>query len=159
MRAIAFALTLGFAGTALADGSVPHSLETWDNAARLGLPLWLKAWLGFLAISFLASLFFVRDRPAARAVAIGFAVSHVLVIGIEASEVTRLTTGLVSLTHAIGWTPALFVMLREPGRTEPMTHYGWWSRQMLFVLVAALIFDYRDAGMYLYYQLTGHPAL
>ncbi len=159
MRALALALALGLAGSALAEGPVPHSLETWDNAARLGLPIWLKGWLGFLAITFLGSLLFVRRQRAARIVAVGFAVSHVLVIGIEALEITRLTTGLVSLTHAIGWTPALFVMVRELGRTEAMTRYGWWCRQMLFVLVVALSFDYRDATMYLYYQLTGHAAL
>ena len=49
MRALALALALGLAGSALAEGHVPHSLETWDNAARLGLPIWLKGWLGFLA--------------------------------------------------------------------------------------------------------------
>lgn len=159
MRALALVFALGLAGTALADATVPHSLETWDNAARTSMPIWLTAWLGFLLLSFLASLFFVRHHPAARVVAIGFAVSHVLVIGIEASEVTRLTKGLVSLTHTIGWTPALFVMLRELGRTETMTRYGWWCRQILFVLVVALVFDYRDAAMYLYYQFTGHSAL
>ena len=43
--------------------NLPHALEIWDNAARLALPIWLKAWLGLLAVTFLSSAFFVRhDR-------------------------------------------------------------------------------------------------
>jgi len=159
MRLASFALVALAAGSAAAEAPVPHALETWDNAARTSLPIWLMAWLGFLVLTFLASLFFVKAHVAARIALAGFVVSHALVIAIEQGELLPLSKGLVSVTHAIGWTPALVAMLRELGRSERRTRYGWWCRQMLFVLVVALIFDYRDAGMYLYYRLTGHPAL
>ena len=51
MRAAAFALLLlAVAGALPVAGQepVPHALESWDNAARLALPIWLKLWLGVL---------------------------------------------------------------------------------------------------------------
>ena len=137
---------------------LPHALEIWDNAARLGLPLWLKAWLGLLAMTFLASLAFVRHHVPARWAAGGFLVSHLLVVAIELGELATVRTGLVSLTHVVGWTPAFVVLLRSLPESSARTAYGTWCRAMLGIIGVALVFDLRDAGAYLYHLATGHPA-
>ncbi len=141
------------------DPELPHALQVWDNAARLGLPLWLKAWLGLLALTFLASLAFVRHHVPARVAAAGFAASHALVIAIEQGGVTTLRTGLVSVTHVIGWTPVLVALVRAAPASDPRTAYGVWCRMLLAIVAIALVFDYRDAVAFLYHQATGHPAL
>ena len=137
--------------------SLPHALQLWDNAARLSLPWWLYIWLGLLLVTFLASLLFVRNHPAARWALAGFAVSHSLVIGLEALDVAVMRKGLVSITHIIGWTPALIALVRTIPKTEWGTPFGVWCRALTFIIAVSLVFDVRDAIAYLTYFAQGHP--
>jgi len=152
-------MVLSSALPATETSPLPHALEIWDNAARLGLPAPLKVWLGLLVLSFLASLFFVRRHRAARWVAGGFMFSHLLVVLIEVADLVTLRTGLVSVTHVLGWTPALVAVVRDLPRAPVRSRYGAWCRVIVFFIGASLIFDVRDAVMYFYYQLAGHPGL
>ena len=122
------------------------------------MPAWLYAWLFFMMATYLASLLFVRQHAAARWVFAGVVASHAMVAAIEFGELAVLRKGLVSLTHVLGWTPALVVMLRELARVPGDTRYGIWCRVLVPVMAIALVFDYRDAGMYLYYWWSDHPA-
>lgn len=101
----------------VAEGA--HALDHVVHAHQVGL----------LALTFFASLFFMRRHPAARWAVAGFALSHVLVIAIETTGVVTLRKGLASITHVL-----------------------------LFIIAVSLVFDVRDATMYLYYLATGHPA-
>ncbi len=166
MRARTAALALPFLAFGVAPeagasslAELPHSLEIWDNAARLALPTWLKAWLGLLALSFVASLAFVRRHPAARVVALGFLGSHVTVALLDGADLAVMRTGLVSLLHVVFWTPAAVALLRALPSAAPGSPFGIWSRLLLGIIAVAFVFDLRDAGMYLYYQASGHPAL
>ena len=136
--------------------SLPHALELWDNAARSSLPIWLYAWLGLLVLAFVGSLFFVREHRAARWALVGFATSHLLVVGIEMLDLAVMRKGLVSVTHVIGWAPVLFVLIRALQNAPARSAYGMWCRALGFIIAVSLIFDLRDAVMYLYYALTGH---
>jgi hypothetical protein len=107
--------------------------------------------------TYLASLFFVRSERGARWVIAGVIVSHALVVVIEAGELATMRKGLVSLTHMIGWTPALVVVARGLPQTPARTLYGKWCRLLVGVMAIALLLDARDTGMYLYYWATGHP--
>jgi hypothetical protein len=139
--------------------TIPHSLELWDNAARLALPVFLKGWLFFLAATFLASLAFVRRHPPARWAIAGFAASHLVLVVIGAAELATIRTGLVSLAHSVCWAPVLVVLILALPGTPPRSAYGIWCRMLIAIIAIALVFDVRDAAMYLYYQWAGHPAL
>ena len=159
LSGLALAAVVLYAKAAGASDALPHSLLIWDNAARTSLPLWLALWLLLVVLSFLSSLFFVRRHWAARIAIGGFALSHVLVVLIELGGVATLRTGLVSVTHVIGWAPVWIVLARELPAAKRDSRYGTWCRVLLAVISVCLIFDFRDAGMYVYYQLAGHPAL
>ena len=136
---------------------LPHALQLWDNAARTSLPTFLYAWLGFMLLTYLASIFFVRRERGARWVLAGVLASHALVAVLELGGLATLRKGLVSLTHVLCWTPALVVIVRELPATSRATRYGLWCRLLVAVMALALVFDYRDSAMYLYYWFTGHP--
>jgi hypothetical protein len=157
LLALAAAGLVAGALPAVAAEPLPHSLQIWDNAARAAIPTPLKIWLAFLALTFAASLFFVRRHPAARWAAGGFVLSHLVVAAIEFA--TDVRVGAVSLAHVICWTPALVMLARELPVTSTETRYGLWCRVLLGVIALAFVFDLRDAGMFLYYRITGHPGL
>lgn len=142
----------------MAPESLPYALEIWDNAARLALPIWLKAWLGFLALSFLASLAFVRTERTARIVLASFVASHLGLVVLGLAGVT-IRTGLVSLAHIVAWTPGLIALLRTIPTTESGSRFGLWCRTVAAVIIVAFVFDLRDAGSYLYHHAVGHPVL
>ncbi len=137
--------------------ALPHSLELWDNAARLALPLWLKAWLGLLTLTFAASFLFVRRHAAARWALLGFAVSHIIVVVLQAGGLATMRTGLVSLSHVMGWSPVLVILVREVADAPARSAYRVWCWMLLSIIGVSLIFDLRDAAMYLSYLATGHP--
>lgn len=139
--------------------ALPHSLQIWDNAARVAISTPLKLWLAFLGLTFASSLFFVRRHPAARWAAGGFVLSHAVVAVIEFGGMTDVRIGVVSLAHVVCWTPALVMLARELRATSIETRYGLWCRVLLAVIAVAFVFDLRDAGMFLYYRITGHPGL
>jgi hypothetical protein len=159
LLALASAGLVAGALPAAASEPLPHSLQIWDNAARVAIPTPLKIWLVFLALTFASSLFFVRRHPAARWAAGGFVLSHVVVAAIELGTTVDLRIGLVSLAHVVCWAPALVMLVRELPATSAETRYGLWCRVLLGVIAVAFVFDLRDAGMFLYYRITGHPGL
>lgn len=137
---------------------LPHALQIWDNAARLALPLWLKAWLGALAVTSLSSAFFWRRGTAPRVALGGFVASHLLLVVLGLAGFT-IRTGLVSLAHVLCWAAipfALWPVVRSSATGEP---YGLWARALLFLIGVSLVFDVRDAVAFLYFHATGHPAL
>lgn len=136
---------------------LPHALQLWNNDVRTSLPAALYVWLTFMILTYLASLFFVRRERGARWVIVGVIASHSLVAVLELGEFATMRKGLVSLTHVLCWTPALVAVARGLAATSRETRYGVWCRLLVAVMTIALIFDARDAGMYLYYWITGHP--
>lgn len=154
---LATGVSLAFGASAAAP--VPHSLEVWDHAARTSLPVWLMAWLGLLVVTFLGSLAFVRHHAAARWVLGGFVLSHAIVAIVEGAGLATMRTGLVSVTHVLGWTLSAVALIGALPGTDPRTPYGIWCRVLLAIIAIAFVFDVRDAALYLYYQGVGHPAL
>ena len=154
-----FFVALLLAGPAAAAGELPHALEPWDNAARAAMPTFLRVWLGFLVLSFLTSLVFVRKHAAARWALLGFIASHVAVAAVDLGGVAVMRRGLVSLFHVLCWGPAIVPLLTAAGSAADSPRFQLWSRVLLAVIAIAFLFDLRDAGMYLYYFLTGHPGL
>jgi len=51
------------------------------------------------------------------------------------------------------------VLVRALPGAELRSGYGVWCRMLLGVISIALVFDVRDAVAYLYFVVTGHPAL
>ncbi len=151
-------LACGFAETAAAEDSLPFALEVWDNAARLATPTWLKAWLGFLAFSFVASLAFVKHHGAARWALGGFAASHTLVVLLGVTDGVVLRRGLVSLLHVLCWAPALPPLVISALRDDDFPRFRVWCGVLAAVIATAFVFDLRDGASYLYHWLSGHPA-
>lgn len=130
------------------------ALELWNNEARLSLPTWLAVWLGFLALTFVASILFAWRYPAARWVLAGFIGSHVAVVLIESTDGMVLRAGLVSLLHVIFWTPGLIALIAYRDAIKPPTPYGIWASALLFVYAVAFIFDIRDAIVWTQFALS-----
>lgn len=138
---------------------LPFALELWDNAARASLPWWLYLWLGFLVLTFLTSIVFVRRHPAARWALGGFVASHVLVVVIEASDLAVVRRGLVSLLHVLCWAPALLPLVAAARAATDEPRFRAWCWTLVGVIAVAFVFDLRDGISYLYHLASGHPAL
>lgn len=157
--AVATTGSVAFSGVAGAEETLPFALELWDNAARAAMPTGLRIWLGFLLMTFLSSLFFVRHHAAARWAIAGFVASHVIVFSIDASGLAVVRRGLVSLFHVLCWAPALPLLVISALRDADYPRYRVWCGVLVAVIAIAFIFDLRDTASYLYHAVNEHPAL
>ncbi len=97
------------------------ALGDWNMEVRKALPLPHKLWLGGLMAVHLSSLLFVRRHVAARWVFGGFALSHVLIVYVEATGLFAMVSGMISLEHVLTFIPGLIAIyvtrneIRWPG--------------------------------------------
>lgn len=124
------------------------ALDPWDNAARAGLPVHIKLWLGLMMLNNLASLAFLKNHVAARWWFAGFVVSHAISAGMAASGVTVLA-GQVSLTHIICWAPGAYMLWRDRRNLNCPSAYAIWVALVAVFYTLSMLFDFRDASIYL----------
>jgi hypothetical protein len=129
------------------------ALQEWNMTTRMGLPLYLKAWLAGMLLTHLLSICFVKRHNAARWVLGCFIVSHILVFGIEHSASTVLYGGMVSLSHVVFWIPALMALYRYKHEMSQSLPYRIWASAILFFYSISLLFDVRDSFTWLSHAL------
>ncbi|MEM6652106.1 MAG: hypothetical protein AAF582_05860 [Pseudomonadota bacterium] len=131
------------------EASASYALEDWNMEARRNLPLTMKLWLGVMLITNLAAVIFVRKHVAARWVLGAWLFSHAWIALLEGTGVYTVQGGLVSLGHIIVWAPAIYALYRYRSQIELPSAYGIWASLMLFFYGVSLIFDVRDAFIWL----------
>jgi len=116
--------------------------------------VWVKAWLGFLAVVFAASLPFVAVktptdwRPQWEAITIPLS----MVLGVVVTEWLYSIYGfsrILGLGHLIAWTPFYVWIVVRRRRLEPKS---WFAKYLLVYVVAAVVclaIDAVDVARYL----------
>ena len=136
------------------EASASYALEDWNMEVRRALPLHMKLWLGAMMIANLSSLFFVKNHVAARWVLGALIVSHIWIAVLEATGLYTVQGGQVAIGHIIVWAPAIYALYRYRQEIKLPSAYGIWACAMLFFYGVSLIFDFRDAFIWLSVQLT-----
>ncbi len=101
--------------------------------------------------TFAAGLLFVRNHLAARWIVASVVMSHMasalvlLVLG-----PTALTIGVVAINHVVFWTPDAIYLAVKRASNFPAPLYGIWRYLMLAVIAFSLVFDVRDAVVFLF---------
>lgn len=116
------------------------ALEEWTPTARDSLSTVVKAWLGLMMLTNIASLAFVKNHVAARWVFAGFAISHVIVMFLWSQDVPVLA-GQVSLLHLLFWTPGAIMLLKRRAEIKIPSTYGIWACVSLFFYVVSMSVD------------------
>lgn len=128
------------------------ALEEWNAAARDALATPVKVWLGLMMLTNIAAIGFLKNHVAARWVFAGFVISHGLVIAMSAQGMSVLA-GQVSLFHIIFWTPGMIMLLRRRSEIQYPKAYGIWATLSLIFYFGSMIFDVRDASIYIQHLL------
>lgn len=145
-------------GVAAADPLSPDTV--WTPEARASAPEWVRFWIGFMFAVFGSGLLLVWRHPTALWMLGAFIASH-LASGIEILllDVNRLTVGLIAINHCVFWTPAAIIFHRQTRGTEARSLFGAWRWLALATAAFSLIFDYRDAALYLITLVSCSSAL
>jgi hypothetical protein len=125
----------------------------WNGETRAALPPWVQWWIIFMVASFAVGLLFVRRHASARWVVGAFVLAHIMAgMEILIFGPAALTVGLIALNHALVWTPAGAYMAKTmtKPRHADFTPYAAWRFLILGVIAFSLVFDYRDAAIYLF---------
>lgn len=125
------------------------AIDPWDAAAREGLAIHIKVWLGLMLLNNLAALAFVKNYVAPRWVFGGWFVSHAtsLTLALQGFEVL---VGHISILHILCWTPgAVVLVLRRNEIRTGSTAYSIWASLAIMFFFVSMIFDLRDATIYL----------
>lgn len=121
------------------------------SVADADLPGWVRIWMGWLLAIGLSSLVFATRQAGARWLAAGFVASHALLAGIAAIQgPDEVTVGLVAMSHAMFWTPALLYLAFGANDVDVTSVYGVWSLLATATLGFSLFFDWRDTALYLW---------
>ena len=139
-----------FASDALAS----YALQDWNMDTRQSLPLGMKLWLGAMMLSNISSLFFVKNHIAARWVFGMLVASHTWVFGVEYTGLFPIQGGLVSLGHIVFWAPAIYAFYRYRSEIILPSAFGIWACIQLFFYTTSLVFDFRDAFIWISAQLA-----
>lgn len=136
------------------EAHASYALEVWNMETRNSLPPWMKVWLVCMLIANLASIAFVKNHIAARWVLGAFVLSHLWIGVFEATGIYAVQGGLVSLGHIVFWAPAIYALFKYRAEIRPPSAYGIWACIILFFYAVSLIFDFRDAAIWINAQLT-----
>ena len=150
---IAFAVAMLLAGPVVAQDypSGAGALEVFDAAARAAVPVPLKLWLMLLLGTFAASIIFAWKKPVPRWALVGLILAMLVGPKVIAALGWPMLGGGIALSHVVFWTPVLIVLLwkRPYLDSNEWLPYRIWSALLLAVIVISLVFDIRDAWIYL----------
>jgi hypothetical protein len=114
-------------------------------------PLAVQWWINWLIVIGLSSILFVWKYVGARWVLGAYVVNHSVALGtgwIFGQDM--LTNGLVSVTHVVFWTPAVYVLAVGLKKMSALTIYNTWHAVALLTMIISLFFDYRDSFVFLF---------
>ena len=137
-------------------GAEVTPFTVWTAQARQELPLWVQCWIYFMFLMAGLGLFFVRKHPEARWALGAFVVSHLL-SGLETLifGADHFKVGMIAINHAVVWTPAAWIVGRSLRKANLRSPFGVWLVGICGMFVFSLIFDFRDAGIYLFAPRPG----
>lgn len=134
------------------DGHASLALEEWNMDARKALPMHIKLWLGGMLLTNFCSIFFLKRHVPPRWVLGMFFLSHLWIAALEYNGIAILG-GAVSLGHIIFWAPVLYAFYRYRDGIK-LSPYGIWASAVLMFYGISLIFDVRDAVIWIGAQLA-----
>ena len=151
LTSVAIAILFAVPAVAQDYPSGAGALEVFDGPARAAIPLPLKLWLMVLLGTFAASLIFVWKKPVARWALGGLVAAMFVGPKIITALGWPMLGGAIALSHVVCWTPVLIVLLwkRPFMDSEEWLPFKIWSALLLAVIVISLVFDVRDAWIYL----------
>jgi len=157
MRFAATSLCVVVLLSAFSVAAAPLTPQTvWTPEARAAAPQWVQLWILFMfAVTGVGLLLVWKHRMAWWMVG-AFIASHIasgleiLLLGPE-----RLTVGLIALNHCVFWTPAAVVFYRRTRGTGAATLFGGWRWVALATTAFSLVFDFRDAALFLLFTGSG----
>ena len=139
----------------VSEAAASYALEAWNMDTRMDLPIGLQVWLlGVLLPTFLSSVFFVKEHMAARWVLGGFFCSHLWLTIVEVTGAFTVQGGLVSLGHIVFWSPAIYALYRYRSEVKLPSAYGIWACMVSLVFGVSMIFDVRDAAIWISAQIA-----
>ncbi len=126
-----------------------HALQIFDADGFRNAPRWVQMWVGFMMLTFLSGLFFVRNQTVARWVVGGMFAG--LVVSMLAGSVLGIPalSGFIALIHILFWSPGLYQLLTKRPFAGPASAFTIWSGVMTLVILFSFVFDVRDAFIYL----------
>ena len=128
-----------------------EALQIFDSEGMRLAPTWVKIWVGFMALSFVSGLLFVKQHSIARWVVGGFVFGFILTSIAPLFNIVVLS-GLIALIHIVCWSPGLYRLLSSrPFLTgeQKQTAFSIWCGVITLVIVFSFVFDIRDSAIYL----------
>lgn len=125
------------------------ALQIFDAKALEITPTWVRVWISFMLLSFVCSLFFIKNHATARWVAACFVAGIVFMLFIAPQFGIVPLSGFIALCHLIFWSPALYQLLKAKAFLGPRTPFSIWSGLITGVIIFSFVFDLRDAFIYL----------
>ncbi len=111
----------------------------------------VKIWSGWLGLITITSVFFIRQRPHGKWIALLLLSMFVTAFLITSlSNPDRLSIGLLSTLHILFWTPVVILLTRSIGDLKLKSPYGFWSLLLMLSLWISLIFDFQAAARWLF---------
>lgn len=131
------------------------ALEIFDSEGMSLAPTWVKYWIGFMALSFISGIFFVKNHVIARWVVGGFFFGFVLTSLAPLLNIVVLS-GFIALIHIVCWSPGLFKLLKARpflSGDQNRSAFSIWTGIITLVILFSFVFDIRDAAIYLKHLL------
>ncbi|MEO1027956.1 MAG: hypothetical protein AAFX02_02750 [Pseudomonadota bacterium] len=131
------------------EANASYALEVWNMETRRNVPLLMKLWLGAMMIANLSSIFFIKRHIAARWVFGALILSHSWIAILEITGLYAVKGGQVSLGHILFWSPAIYMLIKFRSEMKFPSAYAIWASIMLFFYGVSLVFDIRDAAIWI----------
>jgi len=148
-----FALLISSTGFAQEFEHGNQAMQLFDAEGFSNSPLWVQAWVGFMMLSFLGGLFFVKNHAIARWVVGGMFAGMICGTAIAKLFGIPNYSGYIALVHVVFWTPGLIKLLTQRPFLSPISAFSLWSGLITFVICFSFIFDIRDAVIFLQHSL------
>lgn len=145
-------MTSLFANSIFAQAEPVHgngALEIFDSEGQANSPQWVMNWIMFMAATFAAGLFFVKNHPIARWVVGGFVAGIVCLVAIERVFGVPPISGYIATMHLVFWSPGLYQLLTKRPFMGERSAFAIWSGIMTLVILFSFVFDIRDSFIYL----------
>jgi len=101
-----------------------------------------------MVITFLLSLFFVKNHKGARSVLLITSTGIIFTKFIASYFNLVVYSGLVALTHTLLWPICLVYLVKDYFKIKSKIYRNWALFTILIILIS-LIFDFRDSFIYL----------
>ncbi|MFP6584068.1 MAG: hypothetical protein VCD00_16130 [Candidatus Hydrogenedentota bacterium] len=121
-------------------------MDSVFNEGFQAMPVGWQLWMYWMMAINTASIVFVKNHVAARAVFVVWILNAGCMM--LAAEVVGFTR-ILGLVHVVFWTPLAIYLYKELNDSEASRAFLIWMRVLLLTIVASLILDYLDVIRYI----------